>query len=105
MRQHLRVLRIGTMLTAAFLSACYVPAQTAHATLVVSAAGGYRFQGQPVTLEQLPATVSAAARATPSLLVEIQAAPEAAVDAVRVAVEALERAHVRVAFAGATAAK
>ena len=30
---------------------------------------------------------------------------EAAVDAVRVAVEALERAHVRVAFAGATAAK
>lgn len=108
MRQHQRFLRIGTTLAAAWLmaglAACYVPDRTAHATLVVSAGGTYSFQGQPVTLEQLPATASAAVRAAPTLLVEIQAAPEAGVDAVRVAVEALERAHVRVAFAGATAA-
>jgi biopolymer transport protein ExbD len=84
------------------LSGCYVPPPTAHAELQISATGSYTFNGHNVSGQELVARVEAAKQPGTDLVVQVESAPSARMDAVTFAVAALRAAHVRVAFVHGT---
>ncbi len=94
-----RRLRRAALMLALPLAGCYMPPPAPHAVVHVSAQGEYTLDGKPVAPGELEAAVAARAASAPKLVVEIHASPEADVAVVEEAVQAIRRAHARVAFA------
>ena len=100
------ILKSATVLgLAAVLAGCYMPDRAPHASLAISAMGALTFQGQAVAPQALQAAVRQAGGQGARLVVEIQTSPSAPIAAVEAAVQSIEAADARVAFAGATEAR
>jgi biopolymer transport protein ExbD len=80
-------------------SGCYVPSPVAHATLHIAADGTFKLNGKPVVVQDLAASVEAVEPESGNLVVQIEAAPTANVEAIRAAVAAVRSAHALIAFA------
>jgi biopolymer transport protein ExbD len=93
-----RGLRRAALVLALPLAGCYMPPPAPHAVVHVSAQGAYTLDGNPVAPAALEAAVAAKAASAPKLVVEIHASPAADAALVKAAVQAIERAHARVAF-------
>jgi len=98
---------LAVMLAASsvLLIGCYVPAPVTHAVLRVSAAGAYALDGVDVAADGLPDALAHRHAVAPTLLVEIDASPQANANAVTAALKAAKSAHVRVAFASRLSAQ
>jgi len=95
--------RVRAALALAFLGAglggCYVPRPVGHTQLHIAADGAYTVDGVPVAPQELSARLSPTAPGAQSGIVEIEATPATAAKSILFAVDAVKRAHARVAFA------
>jgi biopolymer transport protein ExbD len=87
--------------SACLATACSLNKGAPHAVLKIDAAGVYQLQARPVPTDQLRQALTAAAAASPGLLLEIEADPKAAYPFVGQAVAAAKQAGIaRIAFVG-----
>jgi hypothetical protein len=95
--------RVRAALALALLSAglggCYVPRPVGHTQLRISADGSYTVNGVQVAPQDLSARLNPIPPEVENGIVEIEATPATAARAILFAVDAVKRAHARVAFA------
>ena len=81
------------------LGGCYVPRPVGHTQLHIAADGAYTVDGVPAAPQGLSARLSRTAPGAQTGIVEIEATPATAAKSILFAVDAVKRAHARVAFA------